>query len=161
MLLIPFFVMDDNTLTGFNMTITEKRKVEPERPVHIQRQYMLGETPSHIERRGSVMRPPKPIPKAPGEKAIQFSGTSGELNVTFSEGNFKGVTVKLIGERLIGGKFWAYNGVPFSMIAPEKRELSALERTKVVAEIKKFSDRIEFESNCVRPDITSKAPYVK
>jgi len=78
------------------------------------------------------------------ENAIKFSGTSSSLKVTFLKGKFAGSTFKLTGEMIEGGKFWAYSKSPFVSIMPEERKLSEEERTQVIAEIKKFSDKIEF-----------------
>ena len=80
----------------------------------------------------------------PSENLIKFSGTASNLKVTFLDGKFSGNTFKLTGEMLAGGKFWAYPKSKFFMLEPEERELSESERAQVVAEIEKYSDRVEF-----------------
>jgi hypothetical protein len=79
------------------------------------------------------------------ENSIKFSGTPSNLEVTFLKGKFSGSTFKLTGEMIEEGKFWAYPKSSFFIILPEERKLSEDERAQVIAEIKKFSDRIEFE----------------
>jgi len=142
------------------MTITEKKAVEPERSISIQRTRVPRGVPFQAKR-GATMQPHRSKTEVPGGKTIQFSGTPSKLNIEFFKGKFAGKIVQLKGERLADGKFWAHDETPFLMLSPEKRQLTNVERAQVVAEIKKFTGRIEFKHNLIRQDTPTGVRWVK
>ncbi|MCL2134240.1 MAG: hypothetical protein FWH37_01615 [Candidatus Bathyarchaeota archaeon] len=77
---------------------------------------------------------------------IKFSASLSDLNVTFLSGRFNGSTIKLTGEMLADGKFWANDEAPFVMVSPKERKLSKAEQAQVIAEIQKESRRVVFDS---------------